>query len=318
MGQPKLTDIAKKVLVTCLGAKSGERVLVVTDDSRVAIGKEIYAAAQELGCESMLLQMAPREVAGAEPPNAVARAMQEADIVICPTEKSLTHTNARIKAVESGARVATMPGITEEMFYQGAITADYEQVKHLTEIMAEMLTHAKTARIVKNECELSLQLSGRNGVVSSGVYRNPGESGNLPSGEAYIAPLENQSDGEMIIDGTMVGIGKLSSPLYVTVRDGKLVSIEGEKSEKVKILLETPQNATLCELGIGTNEKARLCGITLEDEKIYGTVHIAFGTNTSFGGINKASCHMDGIILKPTLYLDDKLVISNGEFMLKN
>ena len=120
----------------------------------------------------------------------------------------------------------------------------------------------------------------------------------------------------MIIDGTMVGIGRLSSPLHVTIREGKLVAIEGEKSEKVGILLETPENATLCELGIGTNEKALLCGVTLEDEKIDGTVHIAFGTNTSFGGINKAACHMDGIILKPTLYLDDKMVISDGEFTL--
>ncbi len=316
MKQESLKDIAKRMLVTCLGAKAGEQVLVVTDDTRLSIGQGIYAAAQELGCETMLMQMAPREVAGAEPPAAVARAMQEADIVICPTAKSLTHTNARIKAVEHGARVATMPGITEEMFYQGAITADYEQVKRMTETISDMLTKAKTARIVKEGCELTIQLSGRNGVISSGVYRNPGESGNLPSGEAYIAPLETQSEGEMIIDGTMVGIGRLSSPLHVTVREGKLVAIEGENSEKVGILLETPENATLCELGIGTNEKALLCGVTLEDEKIYGTVHIAFGTNTSFGGINKAACHMDGIILKPTLYLDDKMVISDGEFTL--
>ena len=45
-------------------------------------------------------------------------------------------------------------------------------------------------------------------------------------------------------------------------------------------------------------------------------MHIAFGTNTSFGGENKADCHMDGIILKPTLYLDGQLVIREGEFVL--
>lgn len=86
MKQESLKDIAKRMLVTCLGAKAGEQVLVVTDDTRLSIGQGIYAAAQELGCEAMLMQMAPRKVAGAEPPAAVARAMQEADIVICPTE----------------------------------------------------------------------------------------------------------------------------------------------------------------------------------------------------------------------------------------
>lgn len=314
MREESLTEIAKRVLRTCLGAKAGERVLVVTDDSRLSIGQGIYMAAQELGCEAMLMVMAPREVSGQEPPAAVASAMGQADIVICPTEKSLTHTNARIQAVKKGARVATMPGITEEMFYQGAITADYDQVKRLTEAMAEKLTRASAARIEKEGCVLILQLSGRKGVVSSGVYRNPGESGNLPSGEAYIAPLETGADGEMIVDGTMVGIGRLDSPLRLTVRGGHLTEIQGEKRELLDILLKTPENSTLCELGIGTNEKALLCGVTLEDEKIYGTVHIAFGTNTSFGGVNKAACHMDGIILKPTLYLDGELVIRDGAF----
>lgn len=309
-----LVEIARRVLVTCLGAKAGEHVLVVTDDSRLSIGQGIYAAAQELGCEALLMVMAPRQMSGQEPPQAVAQAMQAADIVICPTDKSLTHTNARIEAVKRGARVATMPGITEAMFYQGAITADYDRVKRLTEEMAQRLTQAHTARIEKDGCTLTLQLSGRQGVISSGVYKEPGQSGNLPSGEAYIAPLEDGAEGEMIIDGTMVGIGRLDSPLRVAVKGGKLQSIQGEKAELVHVLLESPENATLCELGIGTNDKALLCGVTLEDEKIYGTVHIAFGTNTSFGGVNKASCHMDGIILKPTLYLDDQLVIRDGEF----
>ena len=315
MERQSLTEIAKKVLQTCLGAKAGEHVLVVTDDTRMTIGQGIYKAASELGCQAVLMQMPPRKVSGEEPPDMIAHAMKEADIVICPTEKSLTHTKARIAAVKNCTRVATMPGITEEMFYQGAITADYDEVKRITEKLALLLTKAKTARIEKQGRILTIQLAGRSGVISSGVYRQPGESGNLPSGEAYIAPLEDGSNGEMVIDGTMVGIGRLSSPLYVTVKEGKLCSIQGEKSEELRILLENPENATLCELGIGTNNRALLCGVTLEDEKIYGTVHIAFGTNISFGGTNKAACHMDGIILKPTLFLDEELIISDGNFV---
>ena len=133
---------------------------------------------------------------------------------------------------------------------------------------------------------------------------------------SYIAPLEDGSDGEMIIDGSMVGIGKLDSPLHMVISGGKLRSVAGEKSENLDILLKNETNGTLCELGIGTNEAAILNGIILEDEKVYGTVHIAFGTNTSFGGVNKAECHMDGIILRPTLYLDDVKVIEDGVFLL--
>ena len=120
----------------------------------------------------------------------------------------------------------------------------------------------------------------------------------------------------MIIDGSMVGIGKLESPLHMKISGGKLRQVTGEKSENLDILLKNEVNGTLCELGIGTIEAAILNGIILEDEKVYGTVHIAFGTNTSFGGVNKAECHMDGIILKPTLYLDDTLVIKEGVFQV--
>ena len=147
------------------------------------------------------------------------------------------------------------------------------------------------------------------------AWTEKGQSGNLPSGEAYIAPMENGVNGSMVIDGSMVGVGKLEKPITVHIKDGVLQSVEGDDG-KLSILLQKPENGTVGELGIGTNEKAILRGIILEDEKVYGTVHIAFGTNTSFGGVNKADCHMDGIILKPDLYLDDVQVIRQGEFVL--
>lgn len=308
--------IAEQVLVSCLGVKKDESVLVITDDTRKEIGEALYQAACDLGCEGLLMVMKEREVSGQEPPKAVAEAMKAADVVIAPTAKSLTHTAARIQAAAAGTRVATMPGITREMFGKGAMTADYQEVEKLTARITDMLTQADKARIEKDGKVLEISLKGRDGVPSPGVYKEPGKCGNLPSGEAYIAPLEDGSEGEMIIDGSMVGIGKLESPLHMKISGGKLREVTGDKSENLGILLKNETNGTLCELGIGTNEAAILNGIILEDEKVYGTVHIAFGTNASFGGMNKAECHMDGIILRPTLYLDDTLVIKEGVFQV--
>lgn len=308
--------IAEQVLVSCLGVKKDESVLVITDDTRKEIGEALYQAACDLGCEGLLMVMKEREVSGKEPPKAVAEAMKAADVVIAPTAKSLTHTAARIQAAAAGTRVATMPGITREMFGKGAMTADYQEVEKLTVRITDMLTQADKARIEKDGKVLEISLKGRDGVPSPGVYKEPGKCGNLPSGEAYIAPLEDGSEGEMIIDGSMVGIGKLESPLHMKISGGKLREVTGDKSENLGILLKNETNGTLCELGIGTNEAAILNGIILEDEKVYGTVHIAFGTNASFGGVNKAECHMDGIILRPTLYLDDTLVIKEGVFQV--
>lgn len=311
-----LVEISRNILVSCMGAKPGEEVYIVTDDTRVEIARALYEGARSLGCEAMMTVMRERELNGEEPPRAIAEAMKAADVVICPTAKSLTHTNARINAGKAGTRVATMPGITEEMFGSGAMTADYAEVERLTAKITGLLSKCRIARIEKDGCVLTLNLEGRQGIPSPGVYRQPGQCGNLPSGEAYIAPLEDGVNGEMIIDGSMVGIGKLASPIHAVIRDGKLRELTGEQSELLQVLLANDRNATVGELGIGTNRAAVLNGVILEDEKVYGTVHIAFGTNTSFGGLNKADCHMDGIILNPTLYFDDQLIIDRGRFVV--
>ena len=311
-----LVEIGTRVLTSCMDVKAGETVLVVTDDEKFQIGQALYEAAKELGADAMLVTMSPREVSGQEPPASIAAAMKAADVVLCPMSTSITHTRAKIEAAKAGARIATMPNITEDMFRQGAMTADYDTVMELTIRVTEMLTQASTARIEKDGHVLTLDLAGRPGIPSPGVYREKGQAGNLPSGEAYIAPLESGSNGSMIIDGSMVGIGLLESPLKVQVKDGKLQSIQGAEAEKVGFLLNNERNATLCELGIGTNYAARLTGVILEDEKAYQTVHIAFGTNIGFGGTNKADCHIDGIIKNPTLYLDDVLVLKDGAFQI--
>lgn len=311
-----LPDVSKRILADCMGLSPGEKTLVVVDDKSMGIGQVLYQAAAELGASPLMILMPPTGVSGREPPERVAEAMRRSDVVICPTTYSLTHTKARIDAAAAGARIATMPGITEAMFEKGAITADYNIVEALTLKITAMLDNAETATLKKDGHVLAISLSGRKGIPSTGMYTKPGQSGNLPSGEAYIAPLENGSNGSMLIDGSMVGVGKLSSPLTVRLSEGRLTSIEGEDANRLGVLLAEPNNGILCELGIGTNQAAILCGVILEDEKVYGTVHIAFGTNTSFGGTNKAGCHMDGVILKPTLLLDDKPVLVDGEFVV--
>lgn len=185
---------------------------MVTDDEKFQIGQALYQAAKELGADAMLVTMSPREVSGQEPPASIAAAMKAADVVLCPMSTSITHTRAKIEAAKAGARIATMPNITEDMFRQGAMTADYDTVMELTSRVTEMLTQASTARIEKDGHVLTLDLAGRPGIPSPGVYREKGQAGNLPSGEAYIAPLESGSNGSMIIDGSMVGIGLLESP----------------------------------------------------------------------------------------------------------
>jgi leucyl aminopeptidase (aminopeptidase T) len=311
---------AKTAIETCLGVKPGEKVLIVTDYGRANIALALAEASEALGAETLLLTMKPRQHNAEEPPEPVAAAMKTADVVFIPTTKSLTHTTAREEATEAGARLASMPGITEDMMKYGGMTADYDQVAELCWKFTEFLQGAKEAEITTPlGTQLRLGLEGREPGTppDTGLYLNPGEWGNLPAGEAYIAPLETQADGIVVVDASISQIGLPSQPVTLEFREGKVVRIEGEgEATQLRNLLESleDENAyVIAELGIGTNEATKLIGVSLEDEKMLGTVHVAIGRNTGLGGVNMSKIHLDFIITNPTFKVDGKLVIENGQ-----
>ena len=307
----------EKILKDCLDVKSREKILVVTDTEKENIGKAIFKKAIQMGIETTLVVIKPTGRHGKEPPEAVSEAMKKCDVVICPTTFSLTHTQARKIACEHGARVVTMPGIAEEMFLKGAMTADYREVAFLTNKLAEILTTAKKARIEKEDAVLEMSLENRKGISSNGQYFKPGSYGNLPTGEGYIAPIEGTANGEIIIDGSIASIGIVKAPLKVKIENGYATNFVGPDAYRLKEILGTKEEArNIAELGIGTNPQARLIGNILEDEKIYGTVHIAFGDNSTFGGNTQAGIHIDGIILNSVLYIDDKLIVKEGKILI--
>lgn len=230
-------EVSSQLLQQCLGLKSGESFLIVTDDRKLELARALYRAGQQLGAESVLTVMKERQKSGEEPPAAISEAMKQANVVVCITEHSLTHTRAKKEAAAAGVRVATMPGITSDMFLEGAITADYLKVKELTERVTDVLSKGKQVKIVKDGEELIFSVEGRKGVASTGMYLNPGESGNLPSGEGYVAPVEGSASGRIKIDGSVAGLGKLDSPLYLTVEEGRLVQVEGEAAAKLLEML---------------------------------------------------------------------------------
>ncbi|WP_379140648.1 aminopeptidase [Paenibacillus sp. sgz500992] len=307
--------ISMNVLKDCLGLSSGELLAVVADDDKRELAESVYEAGKRLGAESVLLIMQERSKSGEEPPAPIAEAMAKADVAVCITKHSMTHTAARKQAAAAGTRVATMPGMTDDMFSHGAITADYGQVKSLTEQVALLLSAGREVRVEKDGLSLSFSIEGRDGVLSTGLYLNPGESGNLPSGEAYIAPLEGTAAGRIKVDGSIAGIGALASPMVLTVEQGRLTAAEGEGGDKLLGMLGAGDGRLLGEFGIGTNNKARITGVVLEDEKVYGTIHVAFGSNNTFGGVVAAGVHIDAVVMKPDVFIDNKIIMRAGELL---
>ncbi|MBC2698985.1 MAG: aminopeptidase [ANME-2 cluster archaeon] len=294
------------VLETCMAVKPEEVVLIITDTAtHPSIASALYDRALELGCDPIFMNIEPREVHGQEPPPAVAEAMAAADVVLAPTSKSLTHTQAKINAKMAGVRIATMPGISLEMMESGGISADYLSVKDTAFELKSRLDSVNEVRITTDiGTDIVFNVKGCEWMVDHGICHEPGYSTNLPAGEVFVAP--KSGNGVFVVDGSMSGLGILNSPLTIKIEDGQATDITGESSGKLIEMIDSvgPPGRNLAELGIGINPEAHLIGNVLEDEKVAGTVHVALGDNSAFGGDVVAGIHLDGIITGPTVYLD--------------
>lgn len=302
-----------------MGVRPGERVLVVTDAPLRTIGYACHHAARHLGHEVLLVEMPPRRSNGEEPLPEVAWLMTQVDVVLCPTSKSLTHTDSRRAASAAGVRVATLPGVTEEVMVR-CMNADYEAIAERTARICDQMRRTTTIRVTAPAgTDVTMPVTGREAHASSGLFRDKGQWGNLPTGESYLAPLEGLSQGVVVVDGSMAGIGLVDEPIRIVVRDGYATEITGgDAASKLVALLEPhgKDARTVAEFGIGTNDKAILTGVILEDEKVMGTIHIAFGDNKSMGGSVRVASHLDGLIRQPSVWFDDLQVMRDGMLLV--
>ncbi len=309
----QLKKAAEIIWTECMGVKKDETVLVIYDEPLKNVGKTLHEKAVALQFNSHLLEMESLTVHGEEPPQYVAESMKENDVVVIPTSTSLSHTKARKEASAEGVRIATLPGITEDIIKR-TINVDYQTLKKRSETIARLLTDADEAVITTEKgTDLTISLKTREALADFGIYHDKGDFGNLPAGEAYIAPLEGESKGTLVVDGAIAGIGKLKDDVTITVDKGQAVTIEN-CPELVDVLDKHGEKAkNIAELGVGTNDKAQVIGNVLEDEKAMGTVHVALGNNIFFGGNVDVPVHLDCIILNPTLVVGGNLIIEKGK-----
>ena len=164
-----LKQAAKTALLSCLGLKQDETLMILTDDAKLSIGSALYSVGQELCKEVVLVQMPPAKVNGQEPPEAITAMMLEYDIIVCPTSKSVTHTDAKRNACKKGARIATMPNITEDIMIRG-LKADYQQIAERTLKLSAILDEGKTARITTPlGTDLTMPIEGIKAISSTGL-----------------------------------------------------------------------------------------------------------------------------------------------------
>ena len=318
----KNISAAEILLTTCSNCKKNEKILVVTDPSSYDVAKIMWDALKSYPNRSMVM-MSERNMHGEQPPECVAAAMVAADVIFGCTKFSLFHSQARKDAVAKGARFANMVDYSPEMMEKGALFCDFEEVGKTCAKVADKLLDKNTCRITTAKgTDFTCSIKGRSPFPQFGRSLSSGASSSPPDIECATCAVEGTGNGVVYIDGSIPHplLGLITDDIKLTIKDSKIVNIEGGKQAEIFAnLLESfndPNVYYIGEIGFGLNPMCTLSGRMLEDEGCGGTIHLACGDNLGFGGSVKSPYHIDMVFRAPTAYIDDECILKDGNLCI--
>ncbi len=307
------------VLKDCFKINKNEKILILADNPQGKLAYEFYLKARCLTKNSSLLILPTIKNRNYKSSSTINKLLKNSDVAALITSKSISHIKARRMASQSGTRIASMPRITENILKRNLV-GNYTKLINTSRKLADILTIGKKIHLTTPKgTDLYCSISRKKGYSDTGMIHKPGNFSNIPAGEACIGPVQGSAQGTLIIDGSFPEVGLLKTPIKVSIKDGYGIRITGGvEVEKIRKILRPygRECKNIAEIGIGTNPYAKLTGITLEDEKVKGSVHIGFGNNVSFGGNNDVPCHNDAVLLNPTMIIDGKTILKDGKIVV--
>jgi leucyl aminopeptidase (aminopeptidase T) len=265
--------------------------------------------------------MKARAFPGDEPPPPVVAAMLSADVIICPTSRTLYHTDARTAACRKGARFISMAGATMSVLASSAMFANFSKQEKVLDELARRLSRAKRVRVTNPAgTDLEFNVQGRRGYGVTGMATRPGDATGVPDIEVYIAPVEDDTAGVLVVDGSTSVTGVVKQPIKLEVRQGVAQRITGGSDARrlTQILGKTKSRDSfrVGEFGIGLNPLAHIRGSIIEDEGKLGTAHVALGDNIRLAGKNEAPIHIDLVFKNPHIRLDAITILKGKQLTL--
>ena len=313
---------ARILVRTCADVRTDENVVIVTDPERMAIARAVADEALEAGAVLSILVPPERSIDNEEPGPAVAAALSAADVVFLPVTLALAHTRAVREAIAAGARVLSMTAFTERMMREGGLFTDFSARQPLSRALAAKLTAGEHLRVTNPAgTDLAMGLAGVTGNSHACLLDGPGFSA-VPNIEANCAPAHGSANGVFVCDGSIpyYGVGPVSDPVTFRISGGFVTHIEGgDQARFLTELLarqEDPWVYNLAQFAFGLNPACTgFTGEMLNDEGVNGTVHIGIGTSANLGGSVSAKTHFDAIARAPSVWIDEEMVLSDGEIL---
>ena len=320
---PQIIEMTKNVKVAFeLNSKPGDSVLIITDSvADPNVWMAVATAGRLHGCEVTIAMMAdPRESHRVAPPKTIIEAMKVADLTISATSKEF-HTGGYFRcATDYNHKFLIMEEVTSDILLGPSVKADYHLMNEVGPLLKEALDKGGQWHITSEtgtdfKCE-TVPKTARWSAGRCDLATNPKALADFPGGEFGADPVRGSGNGVVAWDTSVhYPRGLLREPIYLTIRSGKVVKIEGgsEAQQLIDFMKKQgqgPNDEFDVELSIGFNPKSPLTGTLRTDKKHYGKIH------TAIGDIAKGQLHIDGVTRKVTITVEGKVVVQNGVIMI--
>lgn len=314
---------AQHIINYCGNFSYNEKILFIYDDSTEDVLPYLINEAKKSTQNLIKVKIPMMSYHGQEPSLEVSDMMKSSDLIIALTKMSLAHTKARLDACNLKARYLSLAEYSLNILENKAILGVNKNISNKLRKMEDIFNKGKNVFIdTKLGTKLSLDISTRIANNCPGYVIKRGDLGSPPDMEVNISPIENMSNGIIFIDGSIThpSLGLIKKPIKLEIKDGSIInfsnSTEGNLIKNIMKDVNNKKAYILAELGIGFNREAELNGTMLIDEGAANCIHFGFGSNSTVGGQNQISFHLDYVMRNANLYVDNELYIKEGKILL--
>lgn len=323
---------ARLIVEHCMTVKAKDNVLIIADDDHMAIAESVAGVAFSLGAYPVIANVTHHVTSALaslavpmEPPPHLAEAMLHSDEIIITTNlewaNRFAHVNPVKGSVEKGAKIAS---IEEGLGEWDLEIEDINRITERAEKIIQAMQGARWARVTgPGGTDVKICIEGRPALKVVPVKEPGVMMGPIPLwGEVAYAAVEDKTEGQIVFDGIMLGVGvsgTLPTPIKLTIKDGRAVEITGgEEAEKLRAAIQgaDSQANVVAEFAIGTSDKEKFGSPS--EKGMLGTAHFGLGDNAHCypGGQSWSQVHLDGSVRDITLEVDGERIMEDGKIVI--
>jgi leucyl aminopeptidase (aminopeptidase T) len=313
-------DRSRLIIERLLAVKPGEQVAIVLDrSSELAMADALASAVEKVGAEYTFLTMPDRDTDRKNDLTPVIEAgLEAADVLIGMTRASGAPTYAAaVKRLYDSGTLRGMSMVMRSLanFTEGGALADYDRLKAEGDRLAALWRSASRIHLTTPVgTDLEAEIAGEHVIVECGFATEPGLEAAFSDGEVSQMPREGSARGRIVVDGPVAHLD--GTDVYeLEVSEGRVtrVSGDGPRAARLSRIIEDTEHAdNIAEIGIGLNPACRRNGDFEEEKKARGLVHVALGDNIFYGGTTVCAVHMDQVLYRPSVWLDERKVVDGG------